>query len=136
MPKHGPIPNLGRRIFASTFWMAFFTGGGYFLFQYTKDMGTEANRKRMEIEKRQGRGDQTPGKQQMIIDTLLGQGPASLKELREITTQKRYKIAEENTVYAAIPEKEPNTNQDKKLKTDGVENVVDINAKNNEPKRQ
>ena len=119
----GKIPNLGRRIFASTVWMTFFGGGGYILFLYTKDMGTEYNRKRMEMEK--GQGDQTPGKQQMIIDTLRGKGPANLKELRKITTEKRYKIAEENTVYAVAPEE---TNPDK-MKTNSPTNVIDTKAK-------
>jgi len=67
----------------------------------------------MKIEKLQGRGDQTPGKEQMIIDTLMGKGPASLAELREITTQKRYKIAEENTVYAIPIEKKDSHSSDK-----------------------
>ena len=111
-PKPPRIPNLGRRIFASTIWMTLFTGIGYLSYYFTKDMGTERNRKRVELERMQGRGDQTPGKQQLIIDTLLGQGPASLSELRKITTEKRYKIAEENTVYA-IPVEEKNNDSDK-----------------------
>ena len=111
-PKPPRIPNLGRRIFASTFWMIVFGGMGYLSYSFTKDMGTERNRKRVELEKIQGRGDQTPGKQQMIVDTLLGQGPASLSELRKKTTEKRYKIADDNTVYA-IPVEEKNSNLDK-----------------------
>ena len=132
MPKvgqPGPIPNLGRRIFASTFWMAVFGGGGYFLYKYTADIGTAENRRRLELERVQGRADKTPGKQQMMIDTLLGKGPASLAELREITTQKRYKIADENTAYA-VAQEESSTSSDKNMKTDSA-NMVKTNTKNN-----
>merc|ERR1712156_735948 len=111
-PTQQRIPNLGRRIFSSFFWMGLFSSMGYFLFTYTKDIGTEKNRKRIELEKLRGRGDQTPGKEQMMIDTLFGKGPASLSELREQTTQKRYKIAEENTVYA-IPTEDKDKNESK-----------------------
>ena len=125
-PTPGRIPNLGRRIFSSFLWMGLFGGMGYLLFQYTKDIGTEKNRKRMEIERMQGRGDQTPGKQQMIIDTLMGKGPASLSELREVTTQKRYKIAEENTVYAIA--------ENDKAKSDPKEGTKSSEMKNNSDK--
>ena len=98
--------------------MTFFSGGGYFLFMSTKDMGTVAAKKRLEKEKLQGRDDQTPGKEQMMMDTLQGKGPAwsSYKELREQTTAKRLKIAEENTVYAVSPEKQKKI-QEQKLET-------------------
>ena len=111
-PIKRATPNLGRIIFTSFFWMGIFSSMGYFLFTYTKDIGTEKNRKRIELERLRGRGDQTPGKEQMMIDTLLGKGPASLSELREQTTQKRYKIAEENTVYA-IPKEQKDKNDTK-----------------------
>ena len=135
-PGHRPprIPNLGRRIFASAFWMTAFTGLGYLLYSFTKDMGTERNRKRVELEIKQGRRDQTPGKQQMMMDTLLGQGPSSLSELREITTQKRYKIAEENTVYA-IPVEEKNSDL-YKHGTNESANKVDTNTNNQELKKE
>ena len=124
-PTPKGIPNLGRRIFSSFFWMGLFGGMGYMLFQYTKDIGTEKNRKRIEIERMQGRGDQTPGKQQMMIDTLMGKGPASLSELREITTQKRYKIAEENTVYAVSDNDKAETNPKGGAESSEVKNNSD-----------
>ena len=126
-PPRG-IPNLGRRIFASAFWTILFGGTGFLLFNYTKDIGTEKNRERMKIEKLQGRGDQTPGKEQMIIDTLMGKGPASLAELREITTQKRYKIAEENMVYAVPIEKKDSDSSNKASN----ENIDKENSKDND----
>ena len=64
----------------------------------------------------------------MIIDTLMGKGPASLAELREITTQKRYKIAEENTVYAVPIEKKDNDSSDKASN----ENIDKENSKDND----
>jgi len=110
--KMGKIPNLAVRIFASTFWMGVFSGGGYFLYTYTKNMGTEAAMERMKKERLHGRADQTPGKEQMFMDTLLGKGPASLTELRKITTEKRYRIAEENTVYAVAREQKLDVDAD------------------------
>ena len=102
-------PNLGRRIFSIFFYMGAFSGMGYFLWKYAGNAGTDKHRERKELEQRQGKRDQTPNKEQMMIDTLMGKGPASLAELREQTTQKRYKIAEENTVYA-IPQEDKSKN--------------------------
>merc|ERR1719195_2414713 len=85
---------------------------GYFLWKYAGNAGTDKHRERKELEQRQGKRDQTPNKEQMMIDTLMGKGPASLAELREQTTQKRYKIAEENTVYA-IPTEDKDKNESK-----------------------
>ena len=120
MGKYGKIPHLGARIFRSVLWTTFFTGGGYYLYALTKDMGTESNRKRLEQERLQGRGDQTPGKEQMMIDTILGKGPASLKELREETTKKRYRIAEEHATYAVSPEEQERIREQKLKELNGV----------------
>ena len=112
-PRPVPTVNLGRRIFSMLFYMGTFSGLGYFLWKFAGNAGTDKHRERKELEKRQGKRDQTPNKEQMMIDTLMGKGPASLAELREQTTQKRYKIAEENTVYAIPQEdksKDTNTN--------------------------
>ena len=124
-PRPRGIPNLGRKIFASTFWTILFGGMGYVLFSYTKDMGTEQSRKRRELERMQGTADKTPGKQQLIMDTLLGQGPASLSELREITTKKRYKIAEENATYAVQTE-EKSKDLDENLKSESVDKPKEV----------
>ena len=117
------IPNLGRRIGASAFWMAVFGGTGFLLFEYTKNMGTERNRERIKLERLQGRADNTPGKEQMIIDTLMGQGPASLSELKKRTEEKRYQIAEENAVYA-IPTDDKNKDIDKSQIGDKVKSMA------------